>query len=79
MHASSLAPLRLAFLLAFAAPLAAWASADEAGFVPLFNGRDLSGWTPKFAKHPLDSGGVPFPPDLLRDAFLARSGTRIAS
>lgn len=53
MHASSLAPLRLAFLLAFAAPLAAWASADEAGFVPLFNGRDLSGWTPKFAKHPL--------------------------
>jgi hypothetical protein len=31
--------------------LAAPASGDE-GWVPLFNGRDLTGWTPKIAKHP---------------------------
>ncbi|MDE0861924.1 MAG: DUF1080 domain-containing protein [Akkermansiaceae bacterium] len=28
-------------------------SADEPGWVTLFNGKDLSGWTPKIAKHPL--------------------------
>lgn len=25
----------------------------EAPWIPLFNGKDLSGWTPKFTKHPL--------------------------
>ena len=27
--------------------------AAEEGWIELFNGKDLSGWTPKFAKHPL--------------------------
>lgn len=31
----------------------ALAPAAEDGWIPLFNGRDLSGWTPKFAGHPL--------------------------
>jgi hypothetical protein len=35
-------------------PVAAQVPAAPAGdWVQLFNGRDLSGWTPKFAKHPL--------------------------
>jgi hypothetical protein len=25
---------------------------DETGWIPLFNGKDLEGWTPKFAGHP---------------------------
>ena len=27
--------------------------AEEPKWLPLFNGKDLSGWTPKIAKHPL--------------------------
>lgn len=39
------------------------ADAAEPGWIPLFNGRDLSGWTPKFSGHPagenlLDTFGV---------------------
>jgi hypothetical protein len=33
--------------------LAAAVSAEEPKWVPLFNGKDLSGWTPKIAKRPL--------------------------
>jgi hypothetical protein len=33
--------------------LAAAVSAQEPKWVPLFNGKDLSGWTPKIAKRPL--------------------------
>ena len=40
----------LIFLLA---TVVAARAADGDGFVPLFNGRDLTGWTPKFAKHEL--------------------------
>ena len=35
------------------APRASVASAPKSDFVQLFNGRDLTGWTPKFAKHEL--------------------------
>lgn len=40
---------RLLLPLVFLLPL----RAAEDGWIPLFNGRDLSGWTVKIAKHPL--------------------------
>lgn len=40
------------FLLPLLVPALLIADENE-GFVPLFNGKDLSGWTPKIAKHPL--------------------------
>jgi hypothetical protein len=43
-------PLRL--LLAFAA-MTASVHAAEGKWIPLFNGRDLTGWTPKISGHPL--------------------------
>lgn len=45
----SLAALALAPL----ASLAADVTATEEGWISLFNGQNLDGWTPKFAKHPL--------------------------
>ncbi|AOS45948.1 hypothetical protein Verru16b_03039 [Lacunisphaera limnophila] len=46
-------PVRFyALLLAFAVLACRPLSAEE-GWIPLFNGKDLTGWTPKFAKHPL--------------------------
>ncbi|MGJ8695525.1 MAG: 3-keto-disaccharide hydrolase [Verrucomicrobiaceae bacterium] len=33
--------------------LASLAQADDSGWITLFNGKDLTGWTPKIAKHPL--------------------------
>jgi hypothetical protein len=51
--------MRLFARLAFIVPLfgvgalAAHASADEEEWIALFNGRDLSGWTPKITGHPL--------------------------
>ena len=45
----TLAALALAPLASRAADVAA----TEEGWVSLFNGKDLTGWTPKFAKHPL--------------------------
>lgn len=44
---------RLPRLSAFLALLAAPLTAAEAPWIPLFNGRDLSGWTVKIAQHPL--------------------------
>lgn len=44
---------RLLLLVVLSFPVVSCAADPEEGFVPLFNGRDLSGWTPKFAKHPL--------------------------
>jgi len=38
---------------AWAGDAAAPAAEDSREWYPLFNGKDLSGWTPKFAKHPL--------------------------
>jgi len=35
------------------APAAAVRSPEASAWVPLFNGRDLSGWTPKIAGHEL--------------------------
>ncbi|MGC6425630.1 MAG: 3-keto-disaccharide hydrolase [Akkermansiaceae bacterium] len=42
-------------LIPFFFPLTLLAGEDTGndGFVPLFNGKDLTGWTPKIAKHPL--------------------------
>jgi hypothetical protein len=39
-------------LLAACAPQPATRTPPPDGFTPLFNGRDLTGWTPKFAGHP---------------------------
>jgi len=47
----SLTPPRFALLLVLASALPA--TAGENPWVPLFNGKDLEGWTPKFAGHPL--------------------------
>lgn len=44
--------LRLFTLLLATVCLAPLRAAEE-GWIPLFNGKDLTGWTPKFAKHPL--------------------------
>jgi hypothetical protein len=41
------------FTLIIAAVCLAPLSAAEEGWIPLFNGRDLDGWTVKVAKHPL--------------------------
>lgn len=41
-------------------------AAAKDGWIPLFNGKDLSGWTPKIAKHPL---GVNF-----QDTFRVEDG-----
>ncbi|MEZ5384875.1 MAG: DUF1080 domain-containing protein [Prosthecobacter sp.] len=41
------------FLLIFAIVCIATLRAEEAGFVSIFNGKDLTGWTIKIAKHPL--------------------------
>jgi hypothetical protein len=44
---------RSALLLSLLLATQAVPAADaEQGFVPLFNGKDLDGWTPKIAKHP---------------------------
>ena len=36
-----------------AAPAAGIPKADPKDWIQLFNGKDLTGWTPKFAKHDL--------------------------
>jgi hypothetical protein len=41
--------LPLALVLAVVSP----AAADDDGFVPIFNGKDLDGWTPKITGHAL--------------------------
>ncbi|MFZ5494815.1 MAG: 3-keto-disaccharide hydrolase [Verrucomicrobiota bacterium] len=47
-------PARLSTLvLLFAALSLPRLPAAEDGWISLFNGKDLTGWTPKFAKHPL--------------------------
>lgn len=45
--------LRTAGAALTAALLLTTAAADEPKWIPLFNGRDLTGWTIKIAKHPL--------------------------
>jgi hypothetical protein len=45
--------LAAALMLATSAVHAAQAGEDPREWRPLFNGKDLSGWIPKFAKHPL--------------------------
>ena len=42
-----------ALLSQTAAPTAAIPKADPKDWIQLFNGNDLTGWTPKFAKHDL--------------------------
>jgi len=37
----------------FAAAIPFAGAGPDSDWTPLFNGRDLAGWTPKFAKHPL--------------------------
>lgn len=44
---------KIALALAAACVLGSCASTPDPEWVSIFNGRDLSGWTPKFAKHPL--------------------------
>jgi hypothetical protein len=44
---------KFAAVLALLAAVSVSAAEKPAEWHPLFNGRDLSGWTPKFAKHPL--------------------------
>ncbi|HTO04833.1 MAG TPA: DUF1080 domain-containing protein [Opitutus sp.] len=41
------------FALTFASSLLAAPAVAEQPWVPLFNGKNLDGWTPKFAKHPI--------------------------
>lgn len=57
MKLPSVAPASLALIaLAALAPLglaAAETAADEAGWISLFNGKNLDGWTVKVAKHPM--------------------------
>ena len=43
-------------------------AAENDGWLTLFNGKDLSGWTPKFAKHPL--GANPFNTFRIEDGIL---------
>ncbi len=54
-HSTPRSALRatLALVLAFAASVSTGAEVTppDAGWVPLFNGRNLDGWTPKFAQH----------------------------
>jgi hypothetical protein len=57
--------MRTAAALALALALAGPAAADGR-WRPIFNGRDLSGWVPKFNHHPLG--------DNWRDTFQARNG-----
>lgn len=46
-------PTRFAFALTIACLVFLRLPAAEDGWISLFNGQDLAGWTPKFAKHPL--------------------------
>ncbi|MFD2256790.1 DUF1080 domain-containing protein [Luteolibacter algae] len=46
----NLKTLGLCLLPALSAP---FVQAEESSWIPLFNGKDLNGWTAKFAKHPL--------------------------
>lgn len=47
-------------------PLALPVAAEDAGWTPLFNGKDLEGWTPKFAGHELGEN--------VRDTFRVEDG-----
>ncbi|RXK56662.1 DUF1080 domain-containing protein [Oleiharenicola lentus] len=59
-------PTRFAFALAVACLAFLRLPAAEDSWISLFNGKDLTGWTPKFAKHPL---GVNY-----ADTFRAEDG-----
>jgi hypothetical protein len=50
MQIAKVVCIALAFVVVTTAR--AQSSADKEEWIPLFNGRDLSGWTPKIAKHP---------------------------
>jgi hypothetical protein len=58
-------PRLMVFLALLAVALTRLPAAED-GWIPLFNGKDLTGWTPKFAKHPL---GVNY-----ADTFRAEDG-----
>ena len=47
------------------------AAAGDGGWIPLFNGRDLTGWTPKFAGHSLGVNHL--------DTFRVENGAIVAS
>lgn len=53
-------------LLAVCRLPAATPAADDAEWISLFNGQDLSGWTPKFAQHPIGEN--------YRDTFRVEEG-----
>ncbi|BCX48999.1 DUF1080 domain-containing protein [Haloferula helveola] len=60
-------------IVAFAALVVCARSSAEESWIPLFNGKDLSGWTPKFTKHPC--GENPFNTFRVEDGILKVSYT----
>ena len=65
MYRSTFIALLLSSSLGFSAP-AGTAGEDSGKWIPLFNGKDLSGWTPKFAGSNLGEN--------LKDTFRVRDG-----
>jgi len=53
MKHARLAVVAVTLLLAGTAAFAAGETADKGKWIPLFNGKDLTGWTPKFKGHDL--------------------------